>query len=122
MRGGIASRTIAHMEYDQRDDHATFHLPTIREVLEPYLAPTEKGPYAKLSISVPESLLRTVLEVAGQTGSSVSGVVAATLRRLVDEVEQAKLDAALEADREENLLWARASAPMDARLLADIEW
>jgi hypothetical protein len=60
--------------------------------------------------------------VADETGQSVSGVVAASLRRLVDEVEQARLDAALEADREENLAWARATAPMNARLLADVEW
>jgi hypothetical protein len=109
-------------EYDPQSDHPEPHLPTVREALEPYLVATESGPYAKLSISVPESLLRTVREVADETGTSVSGVVAATLRRLVDEVEQAKLDAALEADREENLAWARATAPMDALLLADVEW
>lgn len=61
-------------------------------------------------------------DVADESGSTVSGVVTASLRRLVDEVEQAKLDAALEADREENLAWARATAPMNARLLADVEW
>jgi hypothetical protein len=60
--------------------------------------------------------------VADETGTSVSGVVAATLRRLVDEVELARLDDALQADRAENLEWARAAAPMDARLLADTEW
>ena len=109
-------------EYDQPPDPPEPHFPSVREALEPYLAATEGGPYAKLSISVPETLLKTVREVADETGTSVSGVVAATLRRLVDEVEQAKLDAALEADREENLAWARATAPMDALLLADVEW
>jgi hypothetical protein len=108
--------------YDPRSDDPEPPLPSVREALEPYLAATEGGPYAKLSISVPEALLKTVREVADETGTSVSGVVAATLRRLVDEVEQAKLDAALEADREENLAWARATAPMNALLLADVEW
>lgn len=109
-------------QYDPRSDHDERPLPSFREALEPYLTPTETGPYAKLSISVPEQLLATVREVADETGTTVSGVVAASLRRLRDEVEQAKLDVALEADREENLEWARASAPMDARLLADVEW
>ena len=110
------------MQYDHRSDHDERPLPSLREALEPYLTATEAGPYAKLSISVPEQLLATVKEVADETGTSVSGIVAASLRRLVDEVEQARLDAALEADREENLEWARAAAPMDAKLLADVEW
>ena len=109
-------------EYDQRRDHGARAVPSVSEALEPYLVANEDGPYAKLSISVPEALLATVKEVAEETGTSVSGVVAASLRRLVDEVEQAKLDAALEADREENLEWARAAAPMDAKLLEDVEW
>lgn len=110
------------MEYDQRSDHSSYQLPTVREALQPYLAAAGTGPYAKVSISVPEALLRTVRDVADESGSTVSGVVTASLRRLVDEVEQAKLDAALEADREENLAWTRATAPMNARLLADVEW
>ena len=110
------------MQYDQRSDHAQSQLPSLREALEPYLTATEAGPYAKLSISVPEQLLATVKVVADETGTSISGIVAASLRRLVDEVEQARLDAALEADRDENLEWARAAAPLDAKLLADVEW
>lgn len=110
------------MQYDQRGDHATNRLPTVHEALEPYLARPEGGPFAKLSISLPEALLATVRDVADASGTSVSGVVAATLRRLVDEVEQAKLDAALEADREENLAWARSAAPGNAALLSEVEW
>ncbi len=109
-------------QYDPRPDHDERPFPSFREALEPYLAATETGPFAKLSISIPEQLLATVREVADEAGTSVSGVVAASLRRLRDEVEQAKLDAALEADREENLEWARAAAPMDAKLLEDVEW
>ena len=110
------------MEYEPRSDHDERPFPSFREALEPYLTADDPGPYAKLSISVPEKLLATVREVAAESGATVSGVVAASLRRLVDEVEQARLDAALEADREENLEWARATAPMNARLLADVEW
>ena len=110
------------MEYEPRSDHDDQPNPSVRDALEPYLTTNYPCPYAKLSISVPEKLLATVREVATESGATVSGVVAASLRRLVDEVEQARLDAALEADREENLEWARATAPMNARLLADVEW
>lgn len=121
---------MRRMEYEPRTEHAgeggaedeTFRLPTVRDALAPYLGVTDPGPYVKLSISLPEPLVATVREVAAETGESVSGVVAASLRRLLDEIEQAKLDAALEADREENLAWARATAPMNALLLKDVEW
>ena len=63
----------------------------------------------------PRSSSRRSARSRTSPATSVSGVVAASLRRLVDEVEQARLDAALEADREENLEWARATAPMDAK-------
>ena len=121
---------MRRMEYEPRTEHAgeggaegeAFRLPTVRDALAPYLGVTDPGPYVKLSISLPEPLVATVREVAAETGESVSGVVAAWLRRLLDEIEQAKLDAALEADREENLAWARATAPMNALLLKDVEW
>ena len=106
------------MEYDRLPRSPA----TMRETLSPYLGASEPGPYAKLSISVPSALLDVVRSVAEETGTSVSGVVAATLRRLVDEVEQARLDAALDADRAENLEFARAAAPSDAALLRDLKW
>lgn len=109
-------------EYDQRPDHDSRPLPTTRDVLAPYLSATEAGPFAKLSISLPEPLITAVREVADSTGVSVSGVIAASLRRLLDEVEQARIDRALDEDREENLAWAKATAPVHARLLAEIEW
>lgn len=109
-------------EYDPRSDHGTIPLPTTRDALAPYLCATEQGPYAKLSISLPDVLVQAVREVADSTGVSVSGVIAASLRRLLDEVEQARIDRALDEDREENLAWAKATAPVHARLLADIEW
>ena len=115
-------------EYDQRPEpgestgRAATPLPSARDALAPYLAAGEGGPFTKLSISLPEPLIATVREVSEQTGVSVSGVIAASLRRLLDEVLQARIDAALEEDREENLAWARATAPGDALLLRDLEW
>lgn len=115
-------------EYDQRSEPGESagpghtHLPSARDALAPYLASTEAGPFTKLSISLPETLMTTVREVSEQTGVSVSGVIAASLRRLMDEVLQARIDAALEEDREENLAWARAAAQGDALLLRDLEW
>jgi Arc/MetJ-type ribon-helix-helix transcriptional regulator len=109
-------------EYDSRPDHEHAPLPTARDALAPYLSSTEAGPFTKLSISLPEPLISAVREVSDSTGVSVSGVIAASLRRLLDEVEQARIDRALDEDREENLAWARATAPGDALLLRDIEW
>jgi len=115
-------------EYDQRPEsgesagRTATPFPSARDALAPYLAASETGPFTKLSISLPEPLIATVREVSEQTGVSVSGVIAASLRRLLDEVLQARIDAALEEDREENLAWARATAPVHARLLADLEW
>ena len=109
-------------EYDQRSEHDRHPLPSARDALAPYLAATEAGAYTKLSISLPEPLIATVREVAEATGVSVRGVIAASLRRLLDEVEQARIDRALDEDRAENLAWAKATAPVHARLLADIEW
>jgi hypothetical protein len=109
-------------EYDQRPDHGRAPLPNARDALAPYLSPTEAGPFTKLSISLPEPLISAVREVSDSTGVSVSGVIAASLRRLLDEVEQARIDQALDEDREENLTWARATAPVHARLVAELEW
>jgi hypothetical protein len=115
-------------EYDQRPEPGESPgsdgtpLPSARDALAPYLTSTETGPFIKLSISLPEPLLATVREVSEQTGIGVSGVIAASLRRLADEVLQARIDAALEADREDNLARARAAAPGDIALLNDLPW
>jgi len=115
-------------EYDRRPEPGESagrdgtQLPSARDALAPYLAPTETGPFTKLSISLPEPLIATVRQVSEETGVSVSGVIAASLRRLLDEVLQARIDAALEEDWEENLAWARATAPVHDRLLAELEW
>jgi hypothetical protein len=107
------------MEYDQRSHRKDSRL---GEALAPYVSSGEAGPYAKVSISVPEPLLEAVREVAASSGATVSGVITAALRRVVDEVEQGRLDAALEADRDEDVAWARATGPLEATLLAKLEW
>lgn len=109
-------------QYDQRPDHGGRPRPSAHEALQPYLAARDPGPFTKLSISLPEPLIVAVREVADSSGVSVSGVIAASLRRLLDEVEQARLDQALEEDREENLAWASATAPVHADLVAKLEW
>ncbi len=109
-------------EYDLGPDHERAPLPTARDALAPYLVTTDPGPFTKVSISLPEPLITAVREVADSTGASVSGVIAASLRRLLYEIEQARIDQALEEDREENLAWAKATAPVHARLMAELEW
>ena len=110
-------------EYDQRSEHGSpTPLPSARDALAPYMSAAESGPFTKLSISLPEPLISAVREVSTETGVSVSGVIAASLRRLLDEVEQARIDRALDEDREENLAWARAAAPGHAKLVAELEW
>lgn len=95
---------------------------SVTETLAPYLGTADAGPFAKLSISLPEPLLAAVREVAAETGVPVSGVIAASIRRLVDEVAQAKLDAALDEDNAEGLRFAEAAVAGQAQLLGRLEW
>lgn len=80
------------------------------------------GAHTKLSISLPTELVEVVREAAAESGTSVSGLIAAALRRTLDEAEQERLDRALELDAEENLAWANAYLPIAAKLWADLEW
>jgi hypothetical protein len=78
--------------------------------------------FIKLSISLPTDLVDVVRAAAAQSGLSVSATIAAALRRTLDVAEQARLDAALELDREENIGWARTYAPVAAELIGKLEW
>jgi hypothetical protein len=49
-------------------------------------------------------------------------VIAAALRRTLEEAEQADIDRALEAQAQENLDWAEAYLPITARLWSEREW
>jgi hypothetical protein len=49
-------------------------------------------------------------------------LIAAALRRTLEEAEQADIDRALEAQAQENLDWAEAFLPVTARLWSEHEW
>ncbi len=76
----------------------------------------------KLSISLPSDLLEQVRLAANESGTSVSGVIAAALERAIAVTEQERLDAAIDAQNEENLAWSDAFGPVASKLWAGIEW
>jgi hypothetical protein len=92
------------------------------EAIEPYGDAGASGAHTKLSISLPVELTDLVRETARQSGMTVSGVIAASLRRTLGDAEQANLDRALEADAEWNLAWASATLPTTAKLWEELEW
>lgn len=80
------------------------------------------GPHTKLSISLPTDLVELVRGAASERGTSVSAMIGAALRRTLEEADQARLDAAIQAQNEENLEWATAYLPIAARLWSELEW
>jgi len=93
----------------------------LAETVAPYGA-DDAGPHTKLSISLPTELVDVVRAAAAEGSTSVSGLIAAALRRTLEEADQARLDAAIEAQNEENLAWAEAYLPIAAKLWSEIEW
>jgi Arc/MetJ-type ribon-helix-helix transcriptional regulator len=92
------------------------------EAVTPYGAAGAGGPHKKLSISLPTDLVELVRGAAAERGVSVSAMIGAAIRRTLEEAEQARLDAAIEAQNEENLQWAEAYLPIAAKLWSEIEW
>lgn len=92
------------------------------EMVAPYGAADAGAAHTKLSISLPTELADLVRKAATESGTSVSGLIAAALRRTLEDAEQERLDRALELDAEENLAWANAYLPIAAKLWADLEW
>lgn len=92
------------------------------EALAPFGEAGSAGPHTKLSISLPTELVELVRASAAASGLTVSATIAASLRRTLEDAEQANLDRALELDAEENLAWAKALSPTTARLWAELEW
>jgi hypothetical protein len=92
------------------------------DILAPYQGTAQETPVAKLSISLPHALLDAVRETAENLETSVSAIIAASLRRTLDDLEQVRIDQALDDDAEENLAWARATAPGHAELMSKLEW
>ena len=76
----------------------------------------------KVSISLPPALVARARAEADREASSLSAVVAAALCQRFEREDQAELDAALDADREESVRAAEAFLPYVAALLAEAEW
>ena len=94
----------------------------LRDAVAPYAASESQATFVKLSVSLPADLVEGVRAAAAAGGLSVSATIAAALRRTLEDAEQARLDAALALDREENIAWATAYAPDAAKLLSELEW
>lgn len=91
------------------------------EATAPY-GDANPGTHTKLSISLPTELAELVRASATASGQTVSATIAASLRRTLEDAEQANLDRALELDAEWNLAWVEATRSMTARLWAELEW
>jgi hypothetical protein len=94
----------------------------LHETIAPYTTRETGSGVTKLSISLPTDLVEIVRTAAVEHGLSVSATIAAALRRTLGDAEQARIDAALELDAEENLAFARACLPIAADLIAKLEW
>jgi hypothetical protein len=94
----------------------------LAEALAPYGADDPRGAHTKLSISLPSDLLELVRAAAAQSGQTVSGTIAASLRHTLADAEQARLDAALEAQADENRQLADAYSRTAAELWSRLEW
>ncbi len=90
----------------------------LREIAAPYGAETVD----KVSISLPPGLAARARAQADREASSLSAVVAAALRERFEREDQAGLDAALDADREESIRAAEAFLPYAATVFAGAEW
>ena len=103
-------------------DRQSYQRKLFSEAVAPYGSETSAGSHTKLSISLPTDLVELVRASAAATGLSVSATIAASLRRTLEDAEQASLNRAIEAQNEENLAWATAYLPIAAKLLEDVEW
>ena len=100
--------------------HTSAHL--LAETAATYGSEREAPSHTKLSISLPRDLVEQVRSAAAESGSTVSGVIAAALRRSIAASEQERLDEALTLDAEDNASWASDALALTARAWADLEW
>ena len=100
----------------------SFQQKAFAEAIAAYGPDASSAPHTKLSISLPGDLVELVREAAAQTGLSVSATIGASLRRTLQHSDQARLDAAIEAQNVENLDWAMAYLPIAAKLWSELEW
>jgi len=103
-------------------ERRSYSIEGVAQAIAPYGANPSAGPHTKLSISLPTELVEFVRGVATERGLSVSAVIGAALRRTLQEADQARLDAAIDAQNEENLEWANAYLPFAAKLWSELEW
>ena len=103
-------------------DPVARHGRLLRESVEPYARSPASAGVTKLSISLPTEVVEAVRSAANDAGLSVSAVIAAALRRAIETAEQEGLEAAITAQNEENMAWARAYLPVTAKVWADLEW
>jgi Arc/MetJ-type ribon-helix-helix transcriptional regulator len=104
------------------NDRQSYQQRAFAEAVAPYGAEGSPGRHTKLSISLPAELVEMVRGAAAERGISVSAVIGGALRRTLEETDQARLDAAIEAQNEENLEWANAYLPIAAKLWSELEW
>ena len=79
-------------------------------------------PRRKLSVSLPEETVAYLATRAQARGVGLSTVLAEIVEagRVADE--QARLEAALELDAQDNLRFAAATGPLAAEILRTLEW
>lgn len=94
----------------------------LAETAATYASDPASAAHTKLSISLPRELAEQVRLAASESGVSVSGVIAAALRRSIAGVDQERLDRALELDAEDNAAWANDALALTARAWADLTW
>src|SRR5262245_7596289 len=93
----------------------------LRESVAPYSSEAE-GRHTKISISLPTELVEAARAAAAEHGSTVSAVIAASLRHSIREAEQAAIDRSLELDADDSAAWAEAYASVTAKMWERLEW
>jgi plasmid stability protein len=94
----------------------------LAERLAEYGSTEPRVAHSKLSISLPNDVVDALRAAATETGLSLSATVAAALRTAIEDAEQAEIDAAIEAQNDENLELATAYLPVAERLWKRLEW
>lgn len=94
----------------------------LAETAAEYGADAGADAHGKISISLPTELIQQVRQAAAESGTSVSGVIAAALRHALSAVEQDRLDRALALDAEDNAEWANETLALSARAWAQLKW
>ena len=104
------------------DERRSHQRKLFAEAIAPYGGDNSAASHTKLSISLPTDLVELVRASAASTGLSVSATIGASLRRTLEDAEQANLERAIEAQNQENLEWAEAYLPITAKLWSELEW